>query len=1293
MKSKVCPPFIFLRKTISYSVILLILIVLSVHDKGFAQPYYIQANNLLSYFNQDLNCDTCQFFVTADTIPYAYGGLSFGPDGYLYSLTQAPYNEIHQIDVTNGNVTLMYSNPYNFVQMGGFMAMGGGLYYSIPGLQETNDSLYLWDTNLDTVYAVGELPYNPYGDMWMANGEVYYLSYLTGNRRIVKIDLSAPENSEIALEFPPEYVIYALTASPIGNLLIGTENSFYSPGKHIVTLNLADGTIKKYCRISKPASHGALRSVSSISEHADAPYYVQIDLDCDDSSGATGDDFNGSSMTCFTQGGVPITDDDILMFIDARIYSMTISITNPLDDQNEVFTISGSLNGISADGDGTSTLILYSEGAAKMSDFQDALKKVRYDNLSLSPTGGMRHIEVFFETESGSTSEIATANIFIEERPQIDLDLGPDVVLCDGSTIILNPDINFVNYLWSTGETTSTIEVSETGTYSLTVSNGIKCPNSDEVEVNVVPIYLLLLEGDSTLCSGQDIILTVITDAPFPIDIELTIDPGSTTWYYGVESGFIITDAPIGPTDYVITSVIPEEPACFTFNLAYQTITIGTDFNLTDTIAICQGDSVLLGQSWENMPGDYTVIHQAAQGCDTVVTYTLTLNPLEQQFVWNVTCDSSLAGVSVSWKNNPNGCDTMMTNTVTWVSPDTTLLNQSTCRQADAGVFQTTLANQYGCDSIIVTTMSWEPPADTTFTFSTSCDSAQVGVYSTYHSGALDCDSLVFHSITSVVPDTTRLFVTSCDPLSLGVYVSHFSNAQDCDSTVITTVSYSPQDSVFISGSSCDPGQTGEFVSTYSNIFGCDSIVTETITLLPHDENFIYSTTCNTALAGQFTSTFSNLYGCDSIVHEIVELLPNDEMFIFSTTCSSVSAGIFVNTLVNLYGCDSVITETVTLVPSDTTILLGYTCLPGEVNTVEMLFTGHDGCDSLVIDSTALFPLPNIVLQAESDYHGFDISCKDAADGVINVLIQGTPPFSYLWSNNSLDTMITGLSAGTYTVSVTDGNGCIATGAIALTEADSLIIGFEVSEPDCFDQQEGAIQVLPVGGVGPYTYSLDGGPFQTSPLFNGLGEGVYLITAADANDCRSSEIIALDMPLLVEVDLGDNLSIFAGDSVVIQAIVNLPFDSLTSIGWTGGGVSNCATCLTQIVAPIITTAYTVSVTTADGCADSDSLEVVVISKSGLFIPNVFSPNGDGINDLFTYTLSEEIVSIASFRVFDRWGNLMYDIESIDTSDPLRAWDGKMNGQPLNSGVFTYKLVLERKDERLEVYYGDITLIR
>jgi gliding motility-associated-like protein len=331
-----------------------------------------------------------------------------------------------------------------------------------------------------------------------------------------------------------------------------------------------------------------------------------------------------------------------------------------------------------------------------------------------------------------------------------------------------------------------------------------------------------------------------------------------------------------------------------------------------------------------------------------------------------------------------------------------------------------------------------------------------------------------------------------------------------------------------------------------------------------------------------------------------------------------------------------------------------------------------------------------VTLESLYDYNGFDISCEGGEDGGITTSAVGLSPFTYSWSTGSTDDMITGLSAGSYELTITNYAGCEEIREITLTEPSALVLAFSISEPGCFENALGSIEVTVSGGVPPYTYSLDGNNFQTGPQFNNLADGIYQITALDANDCETKEIISIHVPLSVMVQLNDDQVITLGDSATLQAVINLPFDSIANVQWTGIDSIDCPNCLTQIVAPIITTAYSISVTSVDGCADSDTSTVFISTDHNFYIPNIFSPNGDGINDVLTIGVSDDVEEIVAFSIFDRWGNLVFE---KNNNQLVVEWDGRFNGKTLNPGVFTYLAQVKYNDGLLEKRYGDITLLR
>ena len=1200
--------------------------------------------------------------------------------------------------------------------MEGLVSVSGGIFYSMDE-PTFGDHLYEININTGTVLDLGSTGQSIASDLVLYNGQIYYRSVMG----IVQLNILNPSNSQMVTP-APEGFLNGLTVSPYCNTLISVVDE---PGNDRMELiNLLDGTIIPLCD-----GLGFFAGICSMREHQNpALCEMLIDLDCDDSD-------SYATFDCLSTGGVAVTDQDISLFADNWLDIMTISIASPIPDSpDEILFMTASIPNIDETGSGTSVVTLTNAGGATIQDFKDALQLIVYKNLSSNPTGGLRTIQVQFTTESGTMSNIAEYFIDVDDLGHLTVDLGPDMEICDGTSFTLNAGNPGASYAWSTGESSQTISVDASGEYMVTVSDGVLCPGVDTVIIDVIPVIHVSLTGDSDICANEQATLTIETDSPFPISVTIDADPGSPFVFTGINGTYSFTDLPFGTTEYTITEVVPEQPGCIELTDPSQVIEVYPTYVQEQEVSLCDGDSIWLGFYWESEAGVYENLLETEYGCDSMVTTFLTILPAVMIQVQSVTCDPAGAGVFITHLDNPTGCDTVVTTTVTLLPSDTTNIALSTCRSAQVGIVTDTFSNQNGCDSLVITTTSYMPPSDTTFVYQSSCDSSalgvsqyiltgydgcdslvvvtvsfsltdttyisgtscipsEIGVFETLLSDAQGCDSLVISTITQGVPDTTSFFVTSCDPASLGVFEELLTSSKGCDSLVVTTVTFSAQDSTFLNSSTCDPAAAGVFVATYINQFGCDSILTETVSLLPSSTTAIQSTTCNPSAAGVFTQMLTNLYGCDSIVTETVILLPSDMTSLSSTTCIASEAGVFVNMLVNQYGCDSVVTESITLINTDTTVFSLNTCDPTQVGNVETIYTGQDGCDSLVIESTSLFPLPNLIVQSGSDYNGYDISCEGGSDGSAMANVSGVPPYTYLWSTNHTDQLVTGLSSGSYAVSITDGNGCMTDGVITLTEPPAFRIGFEVSEPDCFGQQVGSITVKPNGGVGPYTYSIDGTVYQASPDFTGLSEGVYQITSLDANDCNATEIISIDIPLMVHVELGDDQVISLGDSANLQAVINLPFDSLASIMWTGIDSIDCPNCLTQIVAPIITTAYTVSVTSTDGCADRDSLTVFVATDHAIYIPNIFSPNGDGINDLLTISMGQGVKEITSFTIFDRWGNMVFQAEHIIPTGPAVSWDGKLKGELLNPAVFTYKMIAEFEDGQRVVRYGDVTLIR
>ncbi|MEO5906773.1 MAG: gliding motility-associated C-terminal domain-containing protein [Saprospiraceae bacterium] len=93
------------------------------------------------------------------------------------------------------------------------------------------------------------------------------------------------------------------------------------------------------------------------------------------------------------------------------------------------------------------------------------------------------------------------------------------------------------------------------------------------------------------------------------------------------------------------------------------------------------------------------------------------------------------------------------------------------------------------------------------------------------------------------------------------------------------------------------------------------------------------------------------------------------------------------------------------------------------------------------------------------------------------------------------------------------------------------------------------------------------------------------------------------------------------------------------------------------------------------------------------MPNIFSPNGDDVNDRLLISAGPGVERISSLVIHDRWGDMVYSAKDFLPNDDDHAWDGKLKGRFLNPGVFAYRMVAELKNGRSEIRYGDVTLIR
>lgn len=241
--------------------------------------------------------------------------------------------------------------------------------------------------------------------------------------------------------------------------------------------------------------------------------------------------------------------------------------------------------------------------------------------------------------------------------------------------------------------------------------------------------------------------------------------------------------------------------------------------------------------------------------------------------------------------------------------------------------------------------------------------------------------------------------------------------------------------------------------------------------------------------------------------------------------------------------------------------------------------------------------------------------------------------------------------------------------------------------------QQGYIE-LTVEGTSPFIYSWD--PFlQGDSIVSGLIDGVYSVTISDGNGCAVSETFTIQSPSPSIFDIPSQYEIHEGDSIEISVYGTQGLNGL-HFQWTPSNFLNCDTCAQTIAYPDSITTYTVNITDADDCVYMLSTTVEVTHDSALidqiYIPNVFSPNDDGINDRFTFFSFLPDVYIHEFTLMDRWGEMVFSISDIRLAD-FAGWDGVFREKPLNPQVFVYFAKARLSDGREVKLAGDVTLVR
>ncbi|HRQ17991.1 MAG TPA: PKD domain-containing protein [Agriterribacter sp.] len=203
--------------------------------------------------------------------------------------------------------------------------------------------------------------------------------------------------------------------------------------------------------------------------------------------------------------------------------------------------------------------------------------------------------------------------------------------------------------------------------------------------------------------------------------------------------------------------------------------------------------------------------------------------------------------------------------------------------------------------------------------------------------------------------------------------------------------------------------------------------------------------------------------------------------------------------------------------------------------------------------------------------------------------------------------------------------------------------------------------------------------------------GNYTVTLTATNnfgckDMATHPLMVAPLPVITT----QNVVIPVGGEIVMPVSYSSGISHYT---WTPPDGLSCTSCPAPLAKPKVTTTYHIQVTDSNTCSNAADIMVEVVCKTeNYFVPNTFSPNGDGMNDVF-YPRGRGLASVQSMKIYNRWGQLVFDRRNFSANDPTKGWDGKMGNQAVPPDVYVYMVEFICENAQIVPMKGNVTLIR
>lgn len=376
-----------------------------------------------------------------------------------------------------------------------------------------------------------------------------------------------------------------------------------------------------------------------------------------------------------------------------------------------------------------------------------------------------------------------------------------------------------------------------------------------------------------------------------------------------------------------------------------------------------------------------------------------------------------------------------------------------------------------------------------------------------------------------------------------------------------------------------------------------------------------------------------------------------------------------------------------------TGIISADSVLISSTQAVTLIATNSDGCEARMTASiTSDFEKPELQIRGSNV-----IKCTEDF-----IILQGILPTadSYKWTNENGEVLtrdidLTVTTPGLYFLEgLNSTNGCSNITHIQIVKQPTPdYIQYDVVQPLCFGETGQFIWINGSGGTSPYSLQLNERSINNNDRVD-LKSGVYYIVLLDVNGCSIKDTLVVDTLKDFVVDAGRDTVINLGSTYVLQPITTLNQQEIMEIIWEPATSLSCDNCFNPIASPDFDTRYSITIYNENGCIKQDHVTVRVQFIKGFIAPNIFNPDSQLGNNMFTiFPVENSIRIIRSLSIYDRWGNLMFTTKDIPPASPEEGWNGHFLGRDVQPGVYVWKAEIEYKDDSIEIANGDITIIR